>query len=98
LPYSQRSTDSFVSIQKLDTSIILSKAGRGRIIVENVAKYKDDDAMLRLLRRNLSEAQSLLAECGEAASQAPDDGLVVIYDNDDLGADWQTKLVQMTKQ
>jgi hypothetical protein len=75
----------------------LCKAGRGRVVVESAARIKVDEMVLLVLRRNLSEAQSLLAECGEAASEAPDEGLVVICGMDDFDTDWYKKLIHLTR-
>lgn len=69
-----------------------------RLVTLNASTLDDYDAMLRFLRRTKSEAETYVAECGEAASQAPDEGLVVVCSDGDIEADWHGRVVTITRK
>lgn len=62
-------------------------------------RLEQDDETLRFLRKKKSEAQSYLATCGEEASEAPDDGLVVVVASVtvDARAPWFRRLTRCTR-
>jgi hypothetical protein len=76
------------------------KEAGARIAIGNAAVLLEegDDAMLRFFRRNKSEAETYLAECGGNASEAPDEGLVVLCSSEDRDAEWRHRVVDVTRQ
>lgn len=85
-------------IQAAEQLLPICKSSGARTVDADISQYRDDETVLRLLRRNKSEAETLLAEHGEAASEAPDDGLVVICDMEDSNTIWYQRVVRLTKQ
>lgn len=68
-------------------------------IVSSDARLQEDGEALRFLRQKKTEAQSYLATCGEEASEAPDEGLVVIVapQNADARLPWFQRLAKYSR-
>lgn len=73
-------------------------AAGGRVAIGDGSSVTDDESALRFLRSHRNAAQTFLAECGERASEAPDEGLVVICAQEDMSSDWYARLARMTRQ
>ncbi|UZJ56867.1 hypothetical protein CBS101457_006187 [Exobasidium rhododendri] len=84
--------------KSLESLASICKAAGARIVTEDVSMLSDEESLLRCFRRNKSEAETYLAESGEAASQAPDEGLVVVCEDKDVGASWHKSVMLMTRR
>lgn len=78
-------------------TVVCTAAG-GRVVIGDGLNVTDDESALRFLRSHRNAAQTFLADCGETASEAPDEGLVVICAHDDMQSDWCVILARMTRQ
>ena len=85
-------------LQSLEQTVAPSKAAGARISYGDISQMVSDEALLRFLRRNKSEAQTFLAECGEGASEAPDEGLVVLCASEDMESRWCERVRTMTRR
>jgi hypothetical protein len=86
------------ALQTLEQPVGVCKEAGARIVRGDASKLDEEESMLRFLRRNKSEAETNLATFGEAASQAPDDGLVVVCNVDDVEEDWHDRAVHLTRR
>jgi hypothetical protein len=84
--------------RQLESVAALCKGAGARVVNGDVSTLTDDETMLRFFRRNKSEAETFLAENGAAASQAPDEGLVVVCSGEDTTAGWYSNVVLMTRR